>query len=1144
MAYLGNTLINGSLRCLNKAYFNDLSIGSDVEIAGKTTTNQLVVSGGDVSNLVATNSSTGNISVIIGNPISKHIAMDVDDIQSKANATSANALYINYGGGRIYLSNGTKIYADNGVFKADSLGTSNSRIPNAYITTLDATTGNITTLKTADVTADNVTVNNVLKSSKWDISNVANLANDFMVAPTIKISSSGTVNIASLNDIAKTCTLTFSDATQINSDEFGGCKWYKNSKVRVTFTVNGTLNSNIEGIVKNNMNTNAGSLAIDVTLDNITGLANGTYNATDATIMLYEIASGSNLYPVGIRMTAYGTNNSSYIDMYGGTASTDYTHPIVRIGRLNGITFNGKTFGTNELPAAWGIYTLNGYFEGAVVAKEGKIGEWIIDSKKIYTGTWGSNNSAMMSPGTTSTDGNKSIGGSDSISGWTFTSGANFGVNKDGSLYANKGKIGKWVIETDRLHIGNLGDTTSVVLSTGITSTTDIGGSGTRTSENALTWVFTAGNKLGVTNNGVLYANDVNVTGAVNATALHVGSSSSANHLIYENSTIDLQTDWLKFDSGVVTIGQDNNSQIFLDGQSIDLKDENGLTYFYVGDKRINGVYTFTMEHPYMVTNNYSSNSIGVDYVINSNYPVTVYDEENNEIPIDRIHSTQIVSDSYKFLKGKVYKILFTTSSPVYNFSYVQKPDFIGSNAVVFARRGKSYGTNSFTEGIDTTASGRASHAEGEDTTASGSRSHAEGEDTTASGNYGSHAEGNNTIASGDWGSHAEGNNTTASSLSSHAEGDGTTASGWYSHAEGFYTTASGNYGSHAEGYSTVASGKGSHASGQATYATRDYQTVIGRYNSVTTSTDSEGNTVYDAGNYVFVIGNGDTSTRSNALTVDWNGKVNNVDLYCISTEGIKVTHDYQTAIGKYNEIRTSVNETGDGFIFDSGNYAFIIGNGTSDNSRSNALTVDWNGQVRSCNPNISADEYYYPNSDTWFTHYSLVDSNNYTYGRIQSVFTPGNEIGLSIQLNREISDSYFQNNLNLFINSQGVSRVSLSSPQAWRDALGFEKKVLINGQAVWNGTKITVYSCGNIVTLVYWGSENGNWGAGAVNAYYTLPVGYRPYVNTQQIFTDQNNKRIIVTANTNGQVGIYWLLDAISSKTNVYGSMTWIAYQ
>jgi hypothetical protein len=47
---------------------------------------------------------------------------------------------------------------------------------------------------------------------------------------------------------------------------------------------------------------------------------------------------------------------------------------------------------------------------------------------------------------------------------------------------------------------------------------------------------------------------------------------------------------------------------------------------------------------------------------------------------------------------------------------------------------------------------------------------------------------------------------------------------------------------------------------------------------------------------------------------------------------------DYQTAIGTYNVEDTS------------GTYAFIIGNGTADNDRSNAFAVDWNGNVEANN--------------------------------------------------------------------------------------------------------------------------------------------------------------------------------------------------
>ena len=140
-----------------------------------------------------------------------------------------------------------------------------------------------------------------------------------------------------------------------------------------------------------------------------------------------------------------------------------------------------------------------------------------------------------------------------------------------------------------------------------------------------------------------------------------------------------------------------------------------------------------------------------------------------------------------------------------------------------------------------------------------GVNSHAEGNDTTASG-YMSHAEGFNTTASGYY-SHAEGIDTTASGVTTHAEGSRTRTSGESSHAEGGGTEANGDY-SHAEGYNTKASGNYSH--------------VQGKYNIEDTS-----NTYSD------IIGNGTSTKRSNAATVDWNGNAWFAgDVYTGSTSG------------------------------------------------------------------------------------------------------------------------------------------------------------------------------------------------------------------------------------------------------------------
>ena len=155
-------------------------------------------------------------------------------------------------------------------------------------------------------------------------------------------------------------------------------------------------------------------------------------------------------------------------------------------------------------------------------------------------------------------------------------------------------------------------------------------------------------------------------------------------------------------------------------------------------------------------------------------------------------------------------------------------------------------------------AKGRGSHVEGQDNLALGESSHAEGKYTKSTYMF-SHSEGYYSQASGQ-SSHAEGENTIASGHYSHAEGYNTTASNSSSHAEGFRTTASGHH-SHTEGEGTIASGTDSHAEGAKTIANGNYQHVQGKFNIE----DNENK-------YAHIVGNGDSTARSNGHTLDWNG--------------------------------------------------------------------------------------------------------------------------------------------------------------------------------------------------------------------------------------------------------------------------------
>lgn len=227
-------------------------------------------------------------------------------------------------------------------------------------------------------------------------------------------------------------------------------------------------------------------------------------------------------------------------------------------------------------------------------------------------------------------------------------------------------------------------------------------------------------------------------------------------------------------------------------------------------------------------------------------------------------------------------------------------------------------GANSHAEGSDTTASGNCAHAEGYSTSSTGSYSHAEGKSCKAEGSNGSHAEGDTSTASGEashaegynaqatgYASHAEGQNTTASSTAAHAEGSGTTASKYYSHAEGSGTTASGTS-SHAEGDATTASGYYSHAEGGGSNATAD-------------KSHAEGNSTQASGYAAHAEGSGTIAS----------GAASHAE-----GSGTKASSANQHVQGKYNIEDTAVT------------YAMIIGNGTADDARSNALTVDWSGNI------------------------------------------------------------------------------------------------------------------------------------------------------------------------------------------------------
>jgi len=143
-------------------------------------------------------------------------------------------------------------------------------------------------------------------------------------------------------------------------------------------------------------------------------------------------------------------------------------------------------------------------------------------------------------------------------------------------------------------------------------------------------------------------------------------------------------------------------------------------------------------------------------------------------------------------------------------------------------------------------------------------------------------------------------NSTSPTGIYASAMGNGTTASGNESTAMGYDTTASGEA-STAMGYSTTASAQGSTAMGKHTTAMGNFSTAMGRQTRAS----------------------GEASTAMGYDTT---------------------ASDYASlVIGQYNSSGSSATNA---VSFSTSNTAFVIGNGTASNAKSDAFKVMFNGDA------------------------------------------------------------------------------------------------------------------------------------------------------------------------------------------------------
>lgn len=170
--------------------------------------------------------------------------------------------------------------------------------------------------------------------------------------------------------------------------------------------------------------------------------------------------------------------------------------------------------------------------------------------------------------------------------------------------------------------------------------------------------------------------------------------------------------------------------------------------------------------------------------------------------------------------------------------------------------------------------------------------------------------------------------NTWASGENATALGFGTWATGDYSMSLGYESEATGND-AFALGYNTLASGNDSFAAGYQTEASADFSTSFGYFSK------AQGEIAIAFGNYTEA--NGFKSTAFGDTTIA-SGTVS-------STFGLGTTSESfaQTTLGLYNTEMPVTNGSGS-YVADQ--RLFVIGNGTGNNNRSNAMVVLKNGNT------------------------------------------------------------------------------------------------------------------------------------------------------------------------------------------------------
>jgi len=508
LAQLGNLLVKGSSRFLNKAYFEDVYICGDVSTGGK-----LDITANEGKSILSLNGKK---------------ALEVYDTWLNINESGDFAAGIYCGSGVLCTDGEFQVSnKKTGVkFKVNNSSLA-SHVPSTFSAQATFNGGLIASYANiSEEICNTLIVKDEFRSAKWNIDNITNLGSTFYVSPCI-VFTNPSVYVNSIS--GTTVVLTITD-NSITSSTIGGATWTNGSKVKLMGRIGNSALGTINGVLKRDLNSSTAKTAyISLDFPNtdlIKFSAGATYsgsNVGDLKMMMYEVNKNVNgttkNRPIGILLSSYGENKKPCIDIYNGDIEDG--SPVARMGYLNGLpSVNGVS------PTGYGFYAAgNAYFSGTLVSSFGKIGGFEISQYKMVND---SGNGNVI--GICSTRGQELAiwaGASKGVNapfhvghnGYLYASNANI----SGVITATSGKIGKYTITNNFLITGNN------------STCTGMGGNqafwaGSDSSNNA---------PFHVSYDGSLYASKANISGVINSTDGSIGGwKISSNKLsAFKNGT-------------------------------------------------------------------------------------------------------------------------------------------------------------------------------------------------------------------------------------------------------------------------------------------------------------------------------------------------------------------------------------------------------------------------------------------------------------------------------------------------------------------------------------------------------------------------------------------------------------------------------